>query len=103
MHNEPFTNRILMSDWAANVEYITPSLEFEDFISELILHSLVRDEILVQDEALAQSNKLADWFAVCENARILDELFDIGTVVVLKQRPSEFPTHSYKTWRITLH
>jgi hypothetical protein len=80
-----------MADWAANVERI--ARDRNTLLWELSLHSLLRDKILIQDEALAQSEKLALWFKDDEHFRLLEELIDAtDAFVVITQDPRTYPT-----------
>jgi hypothetical protein len=82
---------IVMTDWAANVERI--ARDRNSLLWELILHSLLREKILIQDEALAQSDKLALWFSDDGHFRLLEELIDAtDSFVVIAQDPSTYPT-----------
>ncbi len=53
--------------------------------------SLLYDRILIQDDALALSSKLSDWFLTTEDQRLLEKLFDVGTLRVLKLPPDAYP------------
>lgn len=78
---------LVMTDWAANVEGIADNRE--RLLWELVLHSLLKDQILIQDESLAQSEKLAEWFEY-DNFRVLDELIDTGLFSVVVQPPETY-------------
>lgn len=75
--------RIILSDWSANGEYIAPGASSKAVIWELMLQSLTRDEVCVQDEAFVLSEKLARWFSKRRAASALAEAFDIGALRVL--------------------
>jgi hypothetical protein len=90
---------LLLTDWTANVEAI--ATDRDSFLWELILHALLWNQILIQDEALVQSQVLADWFHEPQQFRLLDELIDTGVFVVLKQAPSSYPTSSLQ--ELALH
>jgi hypothetical protein len=80
---------LILTDWAANSEWIAAGREA--MLWELIVHCLLSDRVLVQDESLAQSQKLAKWFANREAQDLLRELFDIGAFGVLVQDPRTYP------------
>ena len=88
-----------MTDWAANAEYISPNRDLTSVVYELMIQSLLRDRVLVQDEAFVLSSKLASHFTQgalpggYNGPRLLDELFDMGTITVLKHPNRAYPDH----------
>ena len=93
MNKQSKSQPLALTDWAANVEGI--SRDCETLLWELTLHHFLRDEVLVQDEALAQSARLADWFignAINqEYFRVLEELVEVGVVTVIVLDPMQYP------------
>ena len=93
MNEESKSKPLALTDWAANVEGI--SRDCETLLWELTLHHFLRDEVFVQDEALAQSAKLADWFigdeANAQHFRVLEELIDLGVLTVIVLDPEQYP------------
>ncbi len=87
---------IILTDWSADVEYLAPGNDPHPVVWELMLHSMLRDEVLVQDEALVLSEKLANWFSTADGLRLLDELFEMGSLVVLKFPLSGYPRRDLK-------
>ena len=80
---------IVLNDFAAAGDKVISVKQWEPFVWELMLYSLLRDEVLVPDEALVLSEKFAAAF--CRRPEILDELFDIGSLVVLKYPRETYP------------
>jgi hypothetical protein len=58
---------------------------------ELVFATLLWEEVLIQDEAVAQSAKLADWFTDDRNFRMLAELINTGVLVFIALDPEGFP------------
>jgi len=82
-------NSLLMTDWAAGSGKIAK--DFKTFIYELVLLSLVYDEILIQDEVFALSRKLSRWMKAKEDFRLLEECFHAGCIRVLTHPKRGFP------------
>ena len=81
-----------MTDWAADVEYISPSRRLVPTIWELMLQSLLRVEVLLQDEVLALSERLANWHRASSiNARLLHEVLDIPGIMILRLPLTAYP------------
>jgi hypothetical protein len=56
-----------------------------------MLLSLLYDEVLIQDEIFVCSQKMAGWFRDGETFRLLEELFAIGGITVLKRPLRRYP------------
>lgn len=56
-----------------------------------MLLSLLYDELLVQDEILVCSEKMANWFPDVESFRLLEEFFAVGGITVLKRPLGKYP------------
>ena len=82
-------SQLILTDWAANLESIAanPNALFW----ELVLHCLLYDKVLIQDEALAQSKRLARWFGAPGTRWFLEELVDTGAIQVLVQNAKGYP------------
>jgi len=93
MQNTPplSPSSVSLSDFAANPDGVLSLRQWTSFVWELMLYSLLRDEVLIQDEALVLSEKFARIFATPVHVRMLDELFDMGTLVVLKHPLTAYP------------
>lgn len=81
-------NSLLMTDWAANARSIAK--DAKTFIYELVLLSLVYDEILIQDEVFALSEKLSGWMENEENFRQLQSCFSVGCIHILTHPKNGF-------------
>jgi hypothetical protein len=94
---------IILTDWAANPKKFNANLE--DTSYELMLYSLLYDEILIQDECFTLTQKVTNWYYnkdICtkntnwgneseQNGKaILEKLFELGTIKILL-----FPKHYY--------
>ncbi|MGD1100601.1 MAG: hypothetical protein ABSA59_00935 [Terriglobia bacterium] len=82
---------VVLNDFAAAGDRVISLRHWESFVWELMLYSLLREEVLIQDEALVLSEKFARAFSPRPRGRILDELFDIGSLVVLKYPREAYP------------
>jgi hypothetical protein len=80
---------LILTDWGANFDglYHDPKI----LLYELLLLSLLYDEILIQDEVFVLSNKLSNWFSKSESILILRKLFELNTIVVLKHPIKAYP------------
>ncbi|MHC4172809.1 MAG: hypothetical protein ACYTBX_01635 [Planctomycetota bacterium] len=87
-------NSLLMTDWVGGTGKIAK--DFKTFIYELVLLSLVYDEILIQDEALVLSRKLSRWMKAKEDFRLLEECFGAGCIRVLTHPKRAFPIQELK-------
>jgi len=81
---------VLLSDWAANVELPGMSSP-EAALYELLLLSLLYDEVAVQDEVFALSSKLSEWLLRTQAEDLVAKLFDVGSLVVLTHPLSAYP------------
>ncbi len=77
-------SRIVISDWAGPFELEPRAKDRDSLIWQLIIQSLLYDEVLIQDQVLVCSSKLAEWFTDEEAIPLLRDLFDMGSIVVLK-------------------
>lgn len=90
MESEPLgPPAVVLNDLAAAGDRVIAVKHWESFVWELMLYSLLRDEVLIPDEALVLSEKFAKVFS--RRPRLLDELFDIGSLVVLKYPREAYP------------
>lgn len=80
---------VVLSDWAANVEGIGKSSD--SVIYELMILSLLYDEILVSDEVLVLSSKLAKWLSDGNSFDPVIKLFELGSLKVLTFPESDYP------------
>jgi len=85
---ETYTS-VVLTDWAAFPENMGTSPEAT--LYQLLLLSLLYDEILIQDEIFALSDKLAQWFTQDVYSELLTKCFDLGSVVILKHPLSAYP------------
>ena len=90
---------VVLNDFAAAGDRVISLRHWESFVWELMLYSLLREEVLIQDEALVLSEKFARAFSPRPRGRILDELFDIGSLVVLSTREKHTQTLISKSVR----
>lgn len=74
-------------DWGADVHYISPCHDPRGTVYELLFHTLLHDAVLIQDETLALSPKLAKYFVEDLQEWVLPEIFDTGAVKVLTLHP----------------
>jgi hypothetical protein len=81
-------NAIIFTDWAASVKHT--DLDLNSFIYEILIYSLLYDEVLIQDEVFALSNKIASWMNDERERGLLEKIFEIGTLKILS-----FPKESY--------
>lgn len=84
-------NSIIMSDWGAygNI-YNTP----EKLVTDIIILSLLYDEVLIQDEVFVLSDLMPKWFERAEGNDLLAKIFELDSIVLLgwKSYPSEIKT-----------
>ncbi|MBW7990315.1 MAG: hypothetical protein FVQ84_09920 [Planctomycetes bacterium] len=83
-------NSLLMTDWAMSTGKIAK--DFKTFIYELVLLSLIYDEILIQDEVFALSRRLSRWMKTNEDFRLLQECFEPDFIRVLTHPKKAFHT-----------
>lgn len=73
-------NSIVLTDWGAFASvYQSP----DKLVSDLIVLSLLYDEILIQDEVFVLSDLMPTWFADSEGSSLLAKIFDLDSVVLL--------------------
>lgn len=78
-----------MVDWARDNE---PTARGRNqFLWDLMLLSLLYDDILVQDEIIVCSKKLPAWFPDTESFLLLEEIIDIGPLKILKRPQHRYP------------
>lgn len=77
-------SRIVLCDWAANVESIGTSPT--KIAHQLAILSLIYDDVLIQDEIFALSNQMAQIFTPGREFEILKQCFEIGSIKVLKHK-----------------
>jgi hypothetical protein len=82
-----------MSEWAAGGSI---AHDRRSLVQEVLLLSLLYDRILIQDEALTLTSKLATWFITKPGRRVLEELLDAGTLVVLTHPRRGYPTEQLR-------
>jgi hypothetical protein len=78
---ESGVDTIVLTDWGANADNI--AVDIRSFTWELMLLSLLYERVLIQDETFVVGSQLPKWFSNTANRRILDEVFDMGTVAIL--------------------
>lgn len=89
---EQFISRpVAFVDWGADVNYISPYDDPFGMVYELLFHTLMHDEVLIQDETLALSPKLAKYFVEDLPKWVLQEIFETGAVKVLTLHPQFQP------------
>lgn len=93
--NIPRPNSVILTDWAADVDNLRT--DRNSFIYQLLILSLLYDEILIQDELLVLSNQLSSWFGLREDNWIWQELLDIDSLVVLRHPISLYRTNNLKS------
>jgi hypothetical protein len=86
---EPKKRSIVMVDWARDNEPTARSRN--QFLWDLMLLSLLYDDILVQDEIILCSNKLPAWFPDTPSFLLLEEIIDIGPLKILKRPQHRYP------------
>lgn len=87
---------VVLTDWAADVDHLRA--DRDAIIYQLLILSLLYDEILIQDELLVLSDPLADWFGQREGIRIWEELLDVGSIVILRHPTSAYPTDELRDY-----
>ncbi len=94
MNPRKSANSIILTDWGADCESLGQSPEA--VLYELLLLSLLYDNILIQDEVFALSNRMARWFLKDDYREMLTKCFELGTVVVLSHPLAAYPTDDLK-------
>jgi hypothetical protein len=85
---------VVLTDWSADPQHIGKSSR--DVIYELMLSSLLYDEVLVQDEVFALSTRLAGWFSPGKDIDLLIKCLDLGTLRVLTHPVSAYLTDNLR-------
>jgi hypothetical protein len=85
---------VLMTDWAT--DDLSMGGSAKSTIFELMLLSLLYDNVLIQDEVFALSYKCADWFSEEKDLELLRKCFDIESIVILKLPLFAYPTDELK-------
>jgi hypothetical protein len=85
---------VILTDWATNELSMGGSAKAT--IYELMLLSLLYDNVLIQDEVFALSDKCADWFSEDKEIELLRKCFDIEALVLLKHPLFAYPTEELK-------
>jgi hypothetical protein len=86
--------RLLLSDWAAFGRTIPR--RSQRLLTELLLLSLVYDEILIQDETLVLNHTFADQFASQETFRVIEQLIESNVLVILTHPRNLYPDAAMK-------
>jgi hypothetical protein len=73
-------NSIILTDWGAFASVYQSPVKL---VSDLIVLSLLYDEILIQDEVFVLSDLMPAWFADSEGSSLLAKIFDLDSVVLL--------------------
>ncbi|HEV3075441.1 MAG TPA: hypothetical protein VHB47_13560, partial [Thermoanaerobaculia bacterium] len=81
MAREHYASAVVLTDWGAKTEGLSASRDA--LLQELLLLSLVYDQLLIQDEVLALSTKLARWFTSGKDFDLLRRCLSIGSIVIL--------------------
>lgn len=84
------TSRVVLTDWAADTESIAVSPDA--LLYELLILSLLYDEVLVADEAFVLSQRLTSWFGSHEDFQRLRCCFGLGTIKILAHPLKAYPT-----------
>ena len=74
-------SRLVLSDWAADVEAIASSRDA--LLYELLVSALMYDAIFIQDESIVLSDKLAAWFGTQEGFDLLSTILNSRAFIVL--------------------
>jgi hypothetical protein len=80
---------VVLVDWSRLNE--PTATNRNSLLYEMMLLSLVYDQVLVQDEVFMVSHKLSRWFQGSHSFGFLEELLDTGSVVLLKRPLSAYP------------
>jgi hypothetical protein len=78
-----------MIEWSRDNELTYKTAD--EFIWHQSLLSLLYDEVLVQDEILTCTKKLARWFSTSEQFDFLTKVFEAGGLHLLKRPPNRYP------------
>lgn len=85
---------VILTDWAT--DDLSMGGSAKGTIYELMLLSLLYDNVLIQDEVFALSDKCANWFSEEKDMELLRKCFDIESLVVLKHPLFAYPTEDLK-------
>lgn len=85
----PEHRSVVLVDWSRHNEPTAHSRN--SLLYELMLLSLLYDEVLVQDEILVCSKNMARWFSEPESFRLFEELFAVAGIVLLKRPLEKYP------------
>jgi hypothetical protein len=85
---------VVLTDWATDDLSMGGSAKATIF--QLMLLSLLYDNVLIQDEVFALSFKCANWFSEDKDLELLRKCFDIEGLVVLKYPLFAYPTDGLK-------
>lgn len=89
MKNRLQPGSVVLTDLSAGVESLPEKAE--EFLCQIAVLALLYDEVLIQDEVLALSKKLARWMVGPEYLRILKECLDLGLVRILTHPERAYP------------
>lgn len=78
---------ILLADWGA---YLGTYRSPKKLVNDLILLSLLYDNVLIQDEILVLIPQLANWFGTSRGLDLLHKIFCLDSIKLLK-----WPTYAY--------
>jgi len=92
--NSKYSSRLILSDWAASENAIPQNRQ--RILEELLVLSLVFDEILIQDDILALNMNLANMFAPQNYFNILEQLIESGALVILSHPLYLYPDDDIK-------
>src|SRR5437867_3753046 len=92
----PRPRSVALTDWTADVDHLRA--DRDAIIYQLLILSLLYDEILVQDELLVLSDPLAEGFGQGEGKRIWEEVLDVGSFVILQLPISAYRTDDLKEY-----
>lgn len=78
--NNKRPSRLLLSDWGAYGDVYSSA---EEFISEVIILSLMYDEILIQDEIFTLNSSMPNWFSGKYGHNLLSKFMNLESIVFL--------------------
>lgn len=87
-------SRLIMSDWAASGESVPK--DRQALLQQLLILSLVYDEVLIQDETLVLNPLFAQNFASSADFRVIEQLVETGALVILKHPLALYPDDSMR-------
>src|SRR5438094_259910 len=80
--NPSVPNSVILTDWSANPDL--PGQSKESVLYEMIFLSLLYDHIYVQDEVLALSDTIADWYSSATEFDLVRAMLENGWLTILK-------------------